>query len=187
VIRARLEALYDKGVVIPKRNAFRDGWLLIMALFFFVCVLGIGVVPVVLLMSAATSTPDLGGLALLASMLFVVLVTLGVVVWDLVGVERLRLEPGILSVRREVMGLGYARRWAVSGIQRFSARPWSLADRREAAWGIGNGKIVLNTDGKDQTIGIGLTDEEAEILAEEFERWRLQSTLRGHVTSQQES
>lgn len=94
--------------------------------------------------------------------------------WMLVGKERILMGSGTLSIKRDVAGLGFARRYGLSRIRnlRVMLRPTGPRDFGATARAIGltGGAIAFECEGKTIRFGASLDEVEARAIVERMKQ-----------------
>ena len=181
-IAEQIEALDRAPLIIHKRRLYARLSALLVLLPFAGFVVG-ATVQVSLLMSVVSSASDPGEITVLALWALAPLLGGGLLLWSLLGREIVSVDRGELVLRREILGIGRSRRLAAEKIDDVSVRPWDLPEERESYWGVGVGRVRVLADGKRFSVGIALSNSEAQLLAERLRRWKAR-TAGAQVASQ---
>jgi hypothetical protein len=101
--------------------------------------------------------------------------------WSLFGVENVAVGGSTVSIRREVLGVGYAREYEMTHARnlRVSNAPMNMFDLRAGLsfWGLGGGLIAFDYGSSTVRFGAGLEEaESARVVARILARF---SSLRG--------
>lgn len=93
-----------------------------------------------------------------------------VLLWGFFGSEIITRTDERLSVQRAIFGIGPTRTFDRRGIDNLRTRAvktdFFSARSKWSVWGLGPGKVQFRYRGKSYSLGLGLTDEEAEHLVE---------------------
>jgi hypothetical protein len=172
MIVEQIAAIERSPVVVEKRRVFRHPPFLLMAVPFFLC-FGLGsAAQIILLMSAGRSGWDPGGTVFLVLLMIVCVLASGSLLWNLFGREVIAIDGRRVTFRKEVWGVGRSVALPADTINSIAMRPWSVSELRESLWGVGVGKVRLKVGKNEHTVGIGLTDAEAHLLAERLLIWK---------------
>jgi hypothetical protein len=149
--------------VIPARRdwlalPFLTLWVLVCAAAvvfpILVAVPALGAVPPAF---ALTFLPWLGAWAVVGG------VSLHAWLWMLTGREVVTASAAVLTVRRQVAGLGRARQYAVSAIRDVRIIPWTAPP---SFWASRQGSILFDYGSDTVRFGVGLTGTEARQLVQ---------------------
>ena len=92
--------------------------------------------------------------------------------WNIAGKEMIAINAQILSIRRNLFGLGRTQEYEMRNVQSLRVAHQSLnpADFRYALqfWGVGGGSISFDYGAKTYRFGNALDEAEAKMLVEEI-------------------
>jgi hypothetical protein len=156
-------------VVVPARRS----WFVPSFLGLWLCGWAAGEIAVST--QLLTSARDVGG-ARLFMLVWLAAWTLGggfalyVFLWSLVGRERIVLTPSILSIQRELFGLGRLREYELIHVRdlRVSRDVYNPFDVRSGLqfWGIGGGAIAFDHGAGTVRFGAAIDEGEAKAIVE---------------------
>ena len=110
-----------------------------------------------------------------------------IVGWWLAGRERILLGPSTLSIRREILGMGRKREYAISEIRnlRVAPQPYNPVDFRSGlqSWGLGGGVVAFDY-GADTVRFAAVQEAEGEMIVNRLrERQPFPNGDNSHITS----